>query len=331
MENLYYNGKIDIIIPYYNETKDQFIALKNNLLSQSIIDDCIIYLISDSSYMDQCVINIFSNEKKLHCVFLRNDNHDGVGAARQKGIDHSYNEYLFNTDVDDLFTISNALEQLYLKINEGYDLIQYNAYHFHDKFYGKPVYVIRRKFLEQYNIKYKNYFFAEDNQFNINLLTHVSKEKLYCYNNPKNLFLYFNATTNYNICSYFIAYDSNQLSEFVAGFLPFIQAYKNKTNIELLEPYLINWLYSFKIKYHPNDFTLNLIKITIFLFQQYEPSIIINNYIQELLKYRNIIIPNNIYNEKEYVIKYIEKNYLTDKFLAEPAKDLLNFLKSIDF
>jgi hypothetical protein len=56
----YKTGKIDIIIPYYNETKDQIIALKDNLLQQTMIKDCVIYLISDKSNMDQCVLKTFN-------------------------------------------------------------------------------------------------------------------------------------------------------------------------------------------------------------------------------------------------------------------------------
>lgn len=45
----YQNGKIDIIIPYYHISLEACKQLKNNLLKQSIIEDCCIYFISDNS------------------------------------------------------------------------------------------------------------------------------------------------------------------------------------------------------------------------------------------------------------------------------------------
>lgn len=105
----YKNAKIDLIIPYFNETKDQLIALYENLKMQTAINNCMIYLISDGSNMDRFVLNLF---KDLHCVFLRNKIQKGPGAARNKGIVNSFSQHILFMDADDLFINNQALEKL---------------------------------------------------------------------------------------------------------------------------------------------------------------------------------------------------------------------------
>lgn len=107
-------SKIDIIIPYYNLSIYTAEKLIEELLSQSIIKDCCIYFISDNSPNEKETIHILKKARnQLNMVFLKNEEHLGPGAARNKGIQNSFGEYLFFLDADDGFANSQVLEKLY--------------------------------------------------------------------------------------------------------------------------------------------------------------------------------------------------------------------------
>jgi len=59
--NIRFNGKMDIIIPYYLITDEQLNSLYNTLIQQTIIHDCMIYFISDNSPNEQKVLDRFYN------------------------------------------------------------------------------------------------------------------------------------------------------------------------------------------------------------------------------------------------------------------------------
>lgn len=109
----YSSGKIDIIIPYYNVTQKQLQQLEQTLLSQTIISDCTIYMISDNSPNEKEVFYKFYNHDKLNCIMLKNTERQGPGVARNKGIEFSCNDYIFMLDADDYFAAPDALEYLY--------------------------------------------------------------------------------------------------------------------------------------------------------------------------------------------------------------------------
>lgn len=115
-EKRYGKGKIDIIIPFYNLDPQTMNRLYQSLASQTIIDDCVIYLISDNSPDEKQVFDLFIRNKILNCFMLKTDVRSGPGAARNKGLDFSYNDYIFMLDADDYLTDAHSLERLYNSI-----------------------------------------------------------------------------------------------------------------------------------------------------------------------------------------------------------------------
>lgn len=158
--NRFIDGKIDIIIPYYNLNDNQIIDLYNSLRAQTIIKDCCVYLISDNSACERKVIKIFDNAD-FPCFFFKNFTRKGPGVARNVGLENSFNEYVLFWDSDDLFNINNELEILYnfIKNNEKNDFIQFIIPD------NKLGLLLKRSFLQEYNIKYSNFCLCEDSLF----------------------------------------------------------------------------------------------------------------------------------------------------------------------
>lgn len=232
----YKTGKLDIIIPYYNENIEQFYALRETLSSQTIIDDCVIYFISDGSNMDQGVINLFRGVEHLHCIFLRNETNLGPGAARNKGIENSYNKYILCLDTDSSFVDSTSLEQVFHKINNTYDIVEWTAYT-EDLAHNQYCYCFNREILNNFSLKYKNIYFGEDIEFYNSLITHIAQEKIYAYENSTNTISIYNKTKGNNITSTFANYDTLHFSLLTAPFLSLFELYNNSTIIINKEKY----------------------------------------------------------------------------------------------
>lgn len=324
----YGKGKIDIIIPYYNETLEQFQALKENLLQQSIIDDCVIYLISDGGFMDKGVINLFK-KSNLHCIFLRNINNLGPGATRNKGIENSYNNYILFMDADDLFTNNKALEILYKKINNNYLAIEFNAFT-PDSKNGKPVNLINRNILQK--IQYKNFYFGEDNEFRIRLYSTIPEENFYFFFNDNNIFMEYNTTSwGNNLTSTFYLDDNLLFSQIVTLFIGFYEIFSQSSNIEninLIKNKLNNYfiILNEQIKTDNNFQKILLFFITSTL-SKYNNELNNNNNFLLLINKTPINLQNNSFI-KNYLINYIKLNYLSNKRIKECAKTFLNILES---
>lgn len=171
-------GKIDIIIPCFKTSSEQLLRLKFSLLSQTIIDDCHLYLISDSSPQEELLFDIF-NDERLHCTFLKTPENIGPGGAKQLGINNSFNQYIFFIDCDDLLFSKNSLETLYntFQLNPKVDMVcgktfsidilrkEVNIYNenWNEK-YPKNMhgYCFKREFLNEKKIKFENYYLSED-------------------------------------------------------------------------------------------------------------------------------------------------------------------------
>jgi glycosyltransferase involved in cell wall biosynthesis len=82
----------------------------NSLLKQTIIEDCMLYMVSDDSPIEERLIHQFKSNKKLNVMFLKNINRSGPGVARNKGINNSYNKFLCFLDSDDFLFDPNSLE-----------------------------------------------------------------------------------------------------------------------------------------------------------------------------------------------------------------------------
>lgn len=182
-----YNGKIDIIIPYYNISNEQIDRLLNSLSKQSIIQDCMIYLISDNSPNELYLITTFKSIRNLNVIFLKNTERKGPGEARNKGIKNSFNKYLLFIDSDDYLFDNYTLEQIYnIFINSNYDVIGLNRQNELGQRYNQQDFACTRDFLQKYNIQYGKYFLHEDLFFvyqlilyNANILNSVINGTIY--------------------------------------------------------------------------------------------------------------------------------------------------------
>lgn len=325
----YCSGKIDIIIPYYNLSEYQINQLEQTLLSQSIIDDCVIYMISDNSPNEKEVFAKFYNHEELNCIMLKNINRQGPGAARNKGIEFSCNDYIFMLDADDYFATPDALEYLYnLAQNEHKEVIYFTMYEDDEKeikVSRKSNFLLSRSFLNKHpDIKFPPYFFGEDFWFmkkidkyttDINCLTIDKSIAWYgIQNNPNRLTNEFNFVIPLAI-SKLIYTLRNPEEDFLKTFgEQFIREHKqyliNKQNeyIKVLTFYIFYQIYKL------NPALLNDIDIS---------------YLEDLQN--NIIsIPTKkeILRSEAQLKEYLCSNLNVDSIFIKP---LISDLKSVDF
>ena len=166
LNDVKYNGKVDIIIPFKDVSNELCQKLKESLKSQTIIKDCVIYLISDNSPDLKLVYDMFQ-DKDLNVVFLRNTEGLGPGATRNYGIKYSYNPYIFFLDFDDEFFSPNTLEKVYnTAINFSADSVFGNRIEDKSrKLLEAEDVLVRRKFIEENNILYGEWSCHEDKYF----------------------------------------------------------------------------------------------------------------------------------------------------------------------
>lgn len=163
MNSIRFNGKIDIIIPYYNITNEQLNNLYTSLTHQTIIKDCMIYFISDNSPDEKKVLDYFYYQHNLHTIFLKNEKRQGPGVARNKGMECSSNKYIYFLDSDDYFFDPYSLEQLYNLISQSnYDAITVNRQNKYGQKLLQQDYICSRSFINKYNIQFGEYYIHED-------------------------------------------------------------------------------------------------------------------------------------------------------------------------
>lgn len=173
-------GKMDIIIPYYNVPSKFMQRLYNSLINQTIIKDCVIYLISDHADNEKEMIDLFRSNAKLNCVFLKTDKRGGPGVARNKGLDNSYNDYILMLDADDYFIDNWALELFYKGMNGKMAVpFQMKQDDKNRTLTHKGNLVFNRKLLEKNNLRFKPIFIAEDYIFMNRLYLNIKDEEKY--------------------------------------------------------------------------------------------------------------------------------------------------------
>lgn len=172
------NGKLDIIIPYYIRSEQQFKELYETLINQEDIEKYHIYLISDNSPNEIEALKIFNPfNTKLNITHLKNLKRTGPGGARQLGIDNSYNDYIFCLDSDDKLIEKNGLKKsLQIMEKEKLNLLICKTQVIipEGEIIGEPGMnghgcIYSREFLKKYNIRYKNYLICEDKDFNFQI------------------------------------------------------------------------------------------------------------------------------------------------------------------
>lgn len=190
-------GKIDIIIPIYRLDEQYFIKCINSIFSQSIIDDCIIYLISDCSPDKELIYDIYKKYKIKYNLILLDTQvpQSGPGIARTLGITNSYNKYFFCLDSDDYLYNNKALEILYNyaeKHNSNFVNGQtYDSEHgfVHDG-HG---YLYNRKIFYDNNFSYGKFIYNEDKYLSLQISKYYQsyndlllEEPVYYYNRNNN-------------------------------------------------------------------------------------------------------------------------------------------------
>lgn len=311
------HGKIDIIIPHYNIDLHLANQLINTLSSQTIINDCIIYFISDDSPNEEILVKLIQNSN-LNYVLLKQQSRQGPGSARNLGLEHSFNKYKFFLDADDYFLDEYSLENLYNKaIEKNYDLVMFMMYSNTNQ--GNKInYLFKNS-----NIKFTNLYFGEDIVFTSELLSNSNNR--YNYNNKTNLFAIYNQQNNNSLSNTIIIHDTQHfnflVSRFLAGMI-------DNVNEDFFYQYILFSLDNF-YKYNLttlDDFSkvlLHWIKYTLFqkhkalnLQEQQDFNIILSN---------NEIIQSN--NEaKKYLLNFINKYYLDNIYTSTAANLLLSYL-----
>ena len=206
-EKRYGKGKIDIIIPYYKLNEFRQRQLLESLQNQTIIKDCVVYLINDGSPNENEIFSLFGSIESLNCVFLKTPCRSGPGVARNKGIENSYNKYILFLDADDYFVDNTALERMYdIIVEQKSLLVNFNMVS--DQKIGptskKTNYIFERSILDKHNIRYYPFYYGEDYLFMQQLSANTPTNKIYnCTINNKsprvkeeNLFLHYGLENN---------------------------------------------------------------------------------------------------------------------------------------
>ena len=209
--------KLDIIIPAYNAHQTIHRTLAS-ILMQTITDELNIVIVDDCSdvgYDD--IISYYSQFFTITCI--RTKENGGPGIARQFGIDHTEAPFFTCIDADDTFASPFVLRELLRQLEEDPKSCMISSVFVEEQelsdgtfkyiphsqdmvwMFGK---IYRRKFIEQYNIRFNKTRANEDNGFNTliklcaneNAIINFSSEV--CYNWHINL----NSITRKNNCEY---------------------------------------------------------------------------------------------------------------------------------
>ena len=161
-----FDGALDIIIPYYNLEYEYAKDLHNSLKKQTIIDDCVIYLIDDGNTIEKSreIRTLFND---LNCVFLKNEINSGPGVARNNGIQHSYNELIYFLDADDYLIDPDVLEKVVIDMGKNKDYLlvkKMDEFNFPNGL--SKDYCVRRRFLQHWGINFGKFYYHEDAYFN---------------------------------------------------------------------------------------------------------------------------------------------------------------------
>lgn len=166
---------IDIVIPAYKAEKTIERCL-NSIAMQTIIDDCMVTIVSDGDGVDYNRYSYLIPEGRFRVIECAENG--GPGDARQVGLDNATGTYITFIDADDTFGSCYALEGLRrdLDANPNVVLVAGNFFEEHSNFtfiphpndliwmFGK---LYRRKFLVDNDIHFlKGSRSNEDNGFN---------------------------------------------------------------------------------------------------------------------------------------------------------------------
>lgn len=164
-------GKIDIIIPIYKFNKKLLKKCIDSVINQTIIEDCVIYLISNNSPQESELYDIYSQYwPGYNIILLKTEtNEQGPAFARTVGINNSYNTYFFCLDADDELYDKNSLELMYnyaednkIGILQGYTITSVLNGNFKEANPDGHSLLYNRQFFKINNFDYSNFIFNED-------------------------------------------------------------------------------------------------------------------------------------------------------------------------
>lgn len=164
-------GKIDIIIPIYKFNKKLLKKCIDSVINQTIIEDCVIYLISNNSPQESELYDIYSQYwPGYNIILLKTEtNEQGPAFARTVGINNSYNTYFFCLDADDELYDKNSLELMYnyaednkIGILQGYTVTSVLNGNFKEANPDGHSLLYNRQFFKINNFDYSNFIFNED-------------------------------------------------------------------------------------------------------------------------------------------------------------------------
>ena len=120
-------ARCSILIPAYNNTEEQKMALIQSINRQSAIQDIQVILIDDGSNLELKWTSDFLS-KYLHCnyKFFVNNNNQGVGFSRNRIFNAIDTDYFCFLDSDDSFYDDTIIEQYitFLDSHLNYDAIR---------------------------------------------------------------------------------------------------------------------------------------------------------------------------------------------------------------
>lgn len=185
------NNKVDIIIPAY-KAQNTILRTVSSIAEQTILNDLTVTIVNDDCPNGdyQKVVKMFAPYMDIREIKLSQNG--GPGVARQFGIDNTENEYFTCIDADDTFNGSIALEIMrsaiaenevikcasatFLQLGEN---LQQIVPHQNDMvwMFGK---IYRRKFIEDYKIRFNDTRANEDTGFNkwVQLLCNNPNEQI---------------------------------------------------------------------------------------------------------------------------------------------------------
>ena len=305
---------IDIIIPAYNSHN----TIKKNLSSianQSIIDKCNVVIVNDGSRVDYSEeINFF--KKYMNIIELTISKNQGVGYARQFGLENSKSEFLMFVDSDDCLNDYFSIENLYKSIILGYDLIlsyvlvedktkKFSLENFFcGNLHGK---MYRREFLTNNSIKFNNFRIHEDNCFNQEII--LNNPKINCINEVT--YIYKN-----NVNSLTNSMDKYNL-KYIDSMVYVMDKMKRENDLSY------------------NNFIFSTILYLYYFYLDIDSEVEKNKYLKKcsnVYKYYKKYCTNNVDKDriiKEKVVDILKKNIMVEKYLLPTISfnEFINLIK----
>lgn len=191
--------KISVIMPVYNE--EQYLEKTCQSLKQQTLDDIELICINDGS-TDNSTDILTNLATEYDNIRIINQENQGSGIARNKGIDEAKGEYIAFLDADDKYIDPSSLEKMYEygyknnadiicgnlkrissegKLEDNFNYVEGNYAYFpeYDKLtpqdYGIPwafyKNIYRKKFLDENNIRFPDLKRGQDPVFLADVLT----------------------------------------------------------------------------------------------------------------------------------------------------------------